>query len=92
MLSKAIKGAALLCGLSKADRYLTEMEELIMQVKRDTDGKERIPWKQSLTQKMMTSEEWTDQIKKELLIPRLGNHLSYHDSIVLIEQLKKEFP
>ena len=39
-------------GTAMADRYLTEMEELIMQVKRDTDGKERISWKESLTKKM----------------------------------------
>ena len=37
---------------SIADRYLTEMEELIMQVKRDTDGKEHISWKETLTKKM----------------------------------------
>jgi hypothetical protein len=39
-------------GSAKADRYLTEMEELIMQVKRDTDGKEYISWKETLTKKM----------------------------------------
>jgi len=52
MMKKLLTGAGLLFGLSKADRYLTEMEELIMQVKRDTDGKEYIPWKASLTTKM----------------------------------------
>lgn len=38
-----------MAGLASADRYLTEMEELIMQVKRDTDGKEHIGWKESIT-------------------------------------------
>ena len=32
------------------------------------------------------------KVKKELLIPRLGNHYSYHDSLIVIEQLKNEFP
>ena len=27
-----------------------------------------------------------------MLIPRLGNHYSYHDSLVVIEQLRREFP
>ena len=31
-------------------------------------------------------------MKKELLIPRLGNHYSYHDSMMVIDQLKREFP
>lgn len=31
-------------------------------------------------------------MKHELLIPRLGNHYSYHDSLVIIDQLKREFP
>ena len=46
----ALMGVCL--GTVMADRYLTEMEELIMQVKRDTDGKERISWKETLTKKM----------------------------------------
>lgn len=48
MLSKLAKwstGLAVLAGVANADRYLTEIEELIMQVKRDTDGKEHIAWK-----------------------------------------------
>ena len=88
MLSKLAKwtaGMAVLAGVTNADRYLTEIEELIMQVKRDTDGKEHIAWKQSLTEKMMQSQEFCDQMKHELLIPRLGNHYSYHDSMVVIE-------
>ena len=52
MLRKILFGAALLCTMASGDRYLTEMEELIMQVKRDTDGKERIAWKETLTSKM----------------------------------------
>ena len=63
-----------------------------MQVKRDTDGQERISWKESLTSKMQQSHEFDDIVKHELLIPRLGNHYSYHDSLVAIDQLKKEFP
>ena len=89
---KTLVLAYLLCGLASADRYLTEMEELIMQVKRDTDGKEHISWKESLTTKMQHDHEFTDKIKKELLIPRLGNHYSYHDSMSVIDQLKNEFP
>ena len=27
-----------------------------------------------------------------MLIPRLGNHYSYHDSLVVIDQLRREFP
>ena len=77
---------------SVADRYLTEMEELIMQVKRDTDGKEHISWKETLTKKMQQSSEFSARVKKELLIPRLGNHYSYHDSLIVIDQLKTEFP
>ena len=91
-LAKCSAGLALLSSLASADRYLTEIEELIMQVKRDTDGKEYIPWKASLTQKMQQSSEFSDKIKHELLIPRLGNHYSYHDSLVVIEQLRNEFP
>ncbi len=48
MLSKMSQwaaGVALLGSVANADRYLTEIEELIMQVKRDTDGKEHIDWK-----------------------------------------------
>ena len=85
MLRKLLTGLALVCSVGKADRYLTEMEELIMQVKRDTDGKEHISWKESLTTKMLHSKEFDDTVKKELLIPRLGNHLSYHDSMVIID-------
>ena len=88
MLSKTAtlaSGLALLSGSANADRYLTEIEELIMQVKRDTDGKEHISWKESLTQKMQHSNEFCDTVKHELLIPRLGNHYSYHDSLVVIE-------
>ena len=70
---------------SVADRYLTEMEELIMQVKRDTDGKEHISWKETLTKKMQQSSEFSARVKKELLIPRLGNHYSYHDSLIVID-------
>ena len=84
-LAKCSAVLALLSSLASADRYLTEIEELIMQVKRDTDGKEYIPWKASLTQKMQQSSEFSDKIKHELLIPRLGNHYSYHDSLVVIE-------
>ena len=90
MLSKLAKysaGMAFLAGVANADRYLTEIEELIMQVKRDTDGKEHIAWKTSLREKMQQSTEFSDTVKHELLIPRLGNHLSYHDSLVVIEQL-----
>ena len=95
MLSKLAKystGLALLSGVAHADRYLTEIEELIMQVKRDTDGKEHISWKESITAKLQHSGEFCDKIKHELLIPRLGNHYSYHDSLVAIDQLRKEFP
>lgn len=95
MLSKLAtmaSGMAMLSGVANADRYLTEIEELIMQVKRDTDGKEHISWKESLTEKMQHSNEFCDKVKHELLIPRLGNHYSYHDSLVVIEQLRKEFP
>lgn len=91
-LSKVAAGLALLSGGAFADRYLTEIEELIMQVKRDTDGKEHISWKESLTEKMQHSKEFCDKVKHELLIPRLGNHYSYHDTLVAIEMLKKEFP
>ena len=91
-LSKVATGVAILGGVVNADRYLTEIEELIMQVKRDTDGKEHIDWKESITQKMSHSNEFCDKVKHELLIPRLGNHYSYHDSMVVIEQLRKEFP
>ena len=55
MLSKLAKwtaGLSLISSVANADRYLTEIEELIMQVKRDTDGKEHISWKESLTEKM----------------------------------------
>ena len=52
MLLKVLSTAVLLFGLVSADRYLTEMEELIMQVKRDTDGKEHISWKEGLIKKM----------------------------------------
>ena len=52
MLLKVLSTAVLLSGLVSADRYLTEMEELIMQVKRDTDGKEHISWKEGLIKKM----------------------------------------
>ena len=76
---------AFIGGVANADRYLTEIEELIMQVKRDTDGKEHISWKESLTEKMMHSAEFDDTVKHELLIPRLGNHYSYHDSLTVIE-------
>ena len=72
-------------GTAMADRYLTEMEELIMQVKRDTDGKERISWKETLTKKMQRDSEFTSKVKKDLLIPRLGNHYSYHDCLVVID-------
>ncbi len=41
---------------------------------------------------MGQSKEFCDKVKHELLIPRLGNHYSYHDSMVVIEQLRKEFP
>jgi len=41
---------------------------------------------------MQHSSEFTDKIKTELLIPRLGNHYSYHDTLVIIEQLRNEFP
>ena len=91
-LGRYAAGLALLGGVAYADRYLTEIEELIMQVKRDTDGKEYISWKASLTDKMKQSKEFSDKMKHELLIPRLGNHYSYHDSLVIIDQLKKEFP
>ena len=84
-LAKLTAGLSVLGSVANADRYLTEIEELIMQVKRDTDGKEYIPWKASLTEKMMHSNEFIDTIKHELLIPRLGNHLSYHDSLVMID-------
>ena len=63
-----------------------------MQVKRDTDGQERISWKESLTSKMQQSHEFDDIVKHELLIPRLGNHYSYHDSLIVISQLNREFP
>ena len=76
---------AVLSGVAYADRYLTEIEELIMQVKRDTDGQEHISWKETLTQKMQHSNEFCDTVKHELLIPRLGNHYSYHDSLVVID-------
>ena len=88
MLSNIVKysaGMAFIGGVANADRYLTEIEELIMQVKRDTDGKEHISWKESLTEKMMHSAEFDDTVKHELLIPRLGNHYSYHDSLTVIE-------
>ena len=88
MLSKLAKysaGVAFLGGVAHADRYLTEIEELIMQVKRDTDGKEHISWKESLTEKMQHSTEFCDTVKHELLIPRLGNHYSYHDSLTVID-------
>jgi hypothetical protein len=85
MLKKVVAGMGLVFGLTHADRYLTEMEELIMQVKRDTDGKEHISWKESLTSKMQHGTEFTAQMKKELLIPRLGNHYSYHDALVVID-------
>ena len=91
-LAKCTAGLALLSGVSNADRYLTEIEELIMQVKRDTDGKEHISWKASLTEKMQQSVEFCDTMKHELLIPRLGNHYSYHDSLIVIDQLHREFP
>ena len=51
-LAKLSAGMALLSSCANADRYLTEIEELIMQVKRDTDGKEYISWKESITAKM----------------------------------------
>ena len=51
-LAKWTAGVALLSGTASADRYLTEVEEMIMQVKKDTDGKEHISWKESLTEKM----------------------------------------
>ena len=41
---------------------------------------------------MEQSHEFCDKMKHELLIPRLGNHYSFHDSMVVIEQLRKEFP
>ena len=63
-----------------------------MQVKRDTDGKEHISWKESLTKKMQHDIEFSMKVKKELLIPRLGNHYSYHDVMIVIDQLKNEFP
>ena len=91
-LGRCALGLGLLNGMANADRYLTEIEELIMQVKRDTDGKEYISWKASLTDKMQQSKDFSEKMKHELLIPRLGNHLSYHDSLVMIEQLRKEFP
>ena len=91
-LAKWATGLSLISSAANADRYLTEIEELIMQVKRDTDGKEYISWKASLTEKMKHSSDFCDKIKHELLIPRLGNHYSYHDSLVVIEQLRKEFP
>ena len=91
-LAKWATGLAILGGLANADRYLTEIEELIMQVKRDTDGKEYIAWKASLTEKMKQSSEFSEKIKHELMIPRLGNHYSYHDSLVIIDQLRREFP
>ena len=84
-VAKLASGVALLSGTAHADRYLTEIEELIMQVKRDTDGKEHISWKETLTEKMQHSAEFCDKVKHELLIPRLGNHYSYHDSLVVIE-------
>lgn len=84
-LAKYSAGMAFLGGLVNADRYLTEIEELIMQVKRDTDGKEHISWKETLTEKMLHSNEFDDTVKHELLIPRLGNHYSYHDSLTVIE-------
>ena len=84
-LAKYSAGLALLSGVAHADRYLTEIEELIMQVKRDTDGKEHISWKESITAKLQHSGEFCDKIKHELLIPRLGNHMSYHDSLVAID-------
>ena len=52
MILRLLAIAFLLSNLTYADRYLTEMEELIMQVKRDTDGKEHISWKETLTKKM----------------------------------------
>ena len=91
-ITKWATGLAFMSGVANADRYLTEMEELIMQVKRDTDGKEHISWKESLTEKMQHSAEFCDKVKHELLIPRLGNHYSYHDTLVAIEQLRTEFP
>ena len=84
-LAKATAGLSILSSLVNADRYLTEIEELIMQVKRDTDGKEHISWKESLTDKMQHSNEFCDKVKHELLIPRLGNHYSYHDSLIVID-------
>ena len=84
-LAKVSTGLAILSSVANADRYLTEIEELIMQVKRDTDGKEHISWKESLTEKMLHSNEFCDKVKHELLIPRLGNHYSYHDSLVVID-------
>ena len=92
MLLKLFSLAFLLVNFVAADRYLTEMEELIMQVKRDTDGKEHISWKESLTKKMQHDNDFSMKVKKELLIPRLGNHYSYHDAMVVIDQLKNEFP
>ena len=56
---KLLTGLALFGSVAVADRYLTEMEELIMQVKKDTDGKEHIAWKESLTSKMMHSSDFT---------------------------------
>ena len=41
---------------------------------------------------MQQSSEFCEKVKEELLIPRLGNHYSYHDSLVVIEQLRREFP
>ena len=84
-LTKWAAGLTLLTGQANADRYLTEIEELIMWVKRDTDGKEHISWKESLTEKMQHSKEFCDKVKHELLIPRLGNHYSYHDTLVAID-------
>lgn len=84
-LAKYAAGMAVVGGVANADRYLTEIEELIMQVKRDTDGKEHISWKETLTEKMQHSNEFCDTVKHELLIPRLGNHYSYHDSLVVID-------
>ena len=91
-LSKVAAGLALLSNGVYADRYLTEIEELIMQVKRDTDGKEHISWKETLTERMQHSKDFCDKVKHELLIPRLGNHYSYHDSLIAIDMLRREFP
>ena len=92
MFKKLTLAAAFMAGFASADRYLTEMEELIMQVKRDTDGKEHIGWKESITKRLQHSKEFDSEVQRELLIPRLGNHMSYHDAIQAIDQLKKEFP